>query len=449
MTNVTALRWEHVRISPARPGPSTGVVVRPGTATSDTEAQATPVTPVTPTEKLPGREQARGVRTTWNYTLGSIVFFYIVLDAIVILSILANFAQSRSPLDALLIALTLVSATAQIRGCWFLRTGRGEGIPNTWWLIALLVPAAAVWVLGLFRPDVGFLAVLPLWMAVCVIAPLLPRRWLWSVLITGLLISVAHPILSATVFGNPVSPSAISNVWLAVFYGLLLPIMVLSGLWWWDIVVTLDRHRSSAAELAVAEERLRFASDLHDIQGHHLQVIALKSELAERMLAIDPEAAREHIHETRLIAKQALEETRSLVAGYREVELDNELENAREVLSAAGAQCELVVGAMPADADARRALGLAVREATTNILRHSTATHVSIRLDTDAVASTLTITNDGVGAASPLGDTPSSGLAGLRVRVSALDGELATDSDTGAGRFELRVRIPARASVTA
>src|SRR5690606_35384605 len=127
-------------------------------------------------------------------------------------------------------------------------------------------------------------------------------------------------------------------------------------------------------------ERLRFAADLHDIQGHHLQVIALKSELAERLLDTNPDAAREHIHETRTIARQALEETRSLVYGYRDVALADELENAREVLAAAGARCELDIGVLPDDAEARRTLALVVREATTNILRHSAATKAWIRL---------------------------------------------------------------------
>ncbi|WP_010204114.1 sensor histidine kinase [Salinibacterium sp. PAMC 21357] len=391
----------------------------------------------------------RGVRATWNYTLGSIVFFYVVLNAVVVLNLLAVLALNRSPVDALLIALTLVAAAAQIRGCWFLRTGRGEGIPNAVWLITLVAPAAAVWAIGLFRPEVGFLAAVPLWMAACVIAPLFPRRQRWSLLAGGLAVSIAHPVLAAAIFGNPVSAESTADAWLVLFYGLLLPLMVLSGLWWWDVVVTLDRLRTSAAALAVAEERLRFASDLHDIQGHHLQVIALKSELAERMLAIDPEAAREHIHETRMIAKQAMEETRSLVAGYREVELGNELENAREVLTAAGAACELRVGELPAHADARRVLGLVVREATTNILRHSEATQVSIHLDATDTESTLAISNDAVQSGVSSSGTPGSGLAGLRDRVAALEGELVAAVDPSGERFELSVRIPARAGAEA
>src|SRR5690606_7346418 len=210
-------------------------------------------------------------------------------------------------------------------------------------------------------------AALPFWMAVNVLAPLLPKVRRWAFIAVGFVITIPHPFIAASQFGNTFDLAEASRAWILFFYGASLPIMVLSSLWWWGIVVRLDRHRSTAAELAVAQERLRFASDLHDIQGHHLQVIALKSELAERMLAIDPEAAREHVHETPLSAKQALEETRSLVAGYREVDLAAELENAREVLTVAGAECELHLGELPTDAEVRRVLALVVREATTNI----------------------------------------------------------------------------------
>ncbi|GHD43936.1 histidine kinase [Mycetocola manganoxydans] len=393
-------------------------------------------------------DQARGVQTTWLYTLGAIVFFFVVLDAILILTVSSNFAVSRSPLDGILLVLILLSSVMHVRYCFFLRVGPGGGMPRPAWTVALFAPAVAAWVLGLFTPGAGLYAALPLWMAVNALAPLLPTAQRWGVIALGLLITIPHPFIASAQFGNTFDLAEASRAWILFFYGASLPIMVLSSLWWWGIVVQLDRHRSTAAELAVAQERLRFASDLHDIQGHHLQVIALKSELAERMLAIDPEAAREHVHETRLIAKQALEETRSLVAGYREVDLAAELENAREVLTVAGAECELQLGALPANPEVRRVLALVVREATTNILRHSSATWASIRVTTTPDGSTLEISND---AASPATDAAgraaSSGLAGLRDRVSAVSGDLSTrlDGDT----FTLRVFVPVRVGADA
>ncbi|MET1019443.1 MAG: histidine kinase [Microterricola sp.] len=390
-------------------------------------------------------DHGRGVAATWSYTLGSIVFVVVALTGALLLIAAENFTGSRSPLDAVLLGLALAAAAVQVRYCWFLRVGLAGGLPHPAWTVALLAPAVAVWVLGLVAPGGGVLTAFPLWIAICLVACLLPSRQRWMLLAAGLAAVVAQPLLASVLTGQDTNP--LDGGWLLPIYGILLPIMLLSALWWWEIVVELDRTRRAAAELAVARERLRFASDLHDIQGHHLQVIALKSELAERLLDIDVEAARANIHETRIIAKQALEETRLLVAGYREVALDEELENAREVLSAAGADCELDVDELPPSAELHRALALAVREATTNILRHSSATRAAIRLRVTPDGCSLSISNNGVSDAGAADDSRGSGLAGLRERVAALGGQLdaATDGDS----FELRVQVPARVGATA
>jgi two-component system sensor histidine kinase DesK len=403
------------------------------------------IMPIPPIELESERSRgpARSVHTTWLYTLGSIVFFFVVLDSILLSIAASNFAADRDWRDAALVIVLLVSAAAHVRYCWFLRVGRGGGLPRPAWTVALVVPAVVCWLLGLVTPGAGLFGAFPLWMAVNAVAPLLPKPRRRAVLLVGVVVALAHPLIASWLFDNPFDGPGASGAWLLLTYGAILPLMVLSGLWWWEIVVTLDRHRSTAAELAVAQERLRFASDLHDIQGHHLQVIALKSELAERLLGVDPDAAREHLHETRLIAKQALEETRSLVAGYREVDLASELENAREVLTASGAECALVLGTAPADAEVRRVLALVVREATTNILRHSTATRASIRLSTTSDGSTLEIeNNEAASATDATGLASSTGLDGLRDRVAAVGGlmDAAVDGDG----FSLRVFVPAR-----
>ena len=390
--------------------------------------------------------QARSVQTTWTYTLGSIVFFFVVLDAILLGIVAANFAASEDWRDAALILLIIVCAALHVRYCWFLRVGRNGGMPRLAWTVALIVPAVAVWLLGLVTPGAGLFAAFPLWMAANAIAPLLPKAQRWAVILIAAVLTVAHPLLSTTSLAVPFDVAGTSGGWLLFVYGAALPAMVLSSLWWWDIVVTLDRHRSVAGELAVAQERLRFAADLQDIQGHHLQVIALKTELAERLLAVDPDAARENLHETRLIAKQALEETRSLVAGLREVNLASELENAREVLTASGAVCTLDLGGLPTDVEVRTVLALVVREATTNILRHSAASQAAITLTTGGDGSTLQIVNNEAAVATDArARTLSSGLDGLRDRVSAIGGRLDTERD-GTG-FVLRVFVPVRAGV--
>lgn len=401
-----------------------------------------------PTREFPSLAgPARSVQTTWTYTLGSIVFFFVVLDAVLLGAVSTRFAATEDGRDAVLILLVLVTSALQVRHCWFLRAGRGGGMPRAAWTVALLVPAVAAWLLGLVTPGAGLFAAVPLWMSVNAFAPLLSKARRRAVLLGAAVATVAHPLL-ASVVGNPLDAAGFSGAWVLLAYGAFLPVMVLSSLWWWEIVVTLDRHRSVAAELAVAQERLRFASDLHDIQGHHLQVIALKSELAERLLSVDPDAARENLHETRLIARQALEETRSLVAGLREVDLASELENAREVLTASGADCSLTLGGLPADIEVRRVLALVVREATTNILRHSAATQAAITLTTSIDGSALEIANNEAAAPTDArARTLSSGLDGLRDRVAAIGGRLDTERD--GDRFVLRVVVDVRIRATA
>lgn len=411
-------------------------------------------------------DHGRGVHSTWLYTLGSIVFIVVVLVALLLMMAGQLYLWSGSALDAALFFTMLVSGAVQVRYCWFLRRGRGGGLPAVWWNIALLAPPLAAWVLGLVEPNLSIVAAIPLWMALCLASALLAKTQRRMVLAVGLIALAGHPFVSTALLGNAPESFSGSSFWMLVFYCAMFPIMVLSSLWWWEVVVKLDQHRRTAGDLAVAQERLRFAADLHDIQGHHLQVIALKSELAERLLDIDVEAARANIHETRLIAKQALEETRLLVSGYREIALDDEIENAREVLSASGAECSLeldpaalLVGADAAGtsasvgaasgAELRHALAMAVREATTNILRHSAATQAAIRLRLDGPVCVLEVTNNGLVAGAAPSRVLGSGLAGLRERVTALGGELETIIDPDADSFALRVRVPLQAEAAA
>ncbi|MCK8609344.1 sensor histidine kinase [Agromyces sp. C10] len=412
----------------------------------------------------PPRDSARGVHATWLYTLSSIVFVLILLDGFLLLALAEAMADGADPETVALVVAVLLSVVVQVRYAWFLRVGRGGGLPATGWTVALLAPAGAAWVIGLVAPGGSLLGALPLWVAICLVAALLPKSARWALIVGGAALTACHPLL-AGVIGRGVEAGAGPGAGVLLFYSALLPFMVLTSLWWWQIVVELDRHRRAAAELAVAQERLRFASDLHDIQGHHLQVISLKSELAERLLSIDPDAAREHVHETRLIAKQALEETRRLVAGYREVALDDELENAREVLAAAGARCELHVGDLPTDAATRTVLASVVREATTNILRHSEASHVRFALAAADGRVTLEIENDGVAdpAPDPARDgataegavtdaarrVPGSGLAGLRERLAAVGGRLDAGPVATGERFVLRATVPVAVGATA
>ncbi|MGY1717184.1 sensor histidine kinase [Geodermatophilus sp. SYSU D01106] len=201
----------------------------------------------------------------------------------------------------------------------------------------------------------------------------------------------------------------------------------------------LAAAREELARNAVAEERLRFARDLHDLLGHSLSLIALKSELAGRLAEADPARARTEMADVEGVARRALAEVRDAVSGYRQVSCAQALAEARSALSGAGIAVRLParVPTLPGPVDA--ALGWVVREATTNVLRHSGARAVAVTLTDDGVEAVLTVADDGRG---PAEDTePGSGLAGLAERVGKLGGALTG----GAGRdggYELRAVLP-------
>lgn len=211
--------------------------------------------------------------------------------------------------------------------------------------------------------------------------------------------------------------------------------------WLLKAVYELDRARELQAQLAVAEERLRFGRDLHDVMGRNLAVIALKSELAVQLARRERPEAVDQMIEVQRIARESQREVRDVVRGYREADLTVELEGARGVLSAAGMDCRVEVRAdRSLRPEVQSALGWVVREATTNVLRHGDARSCVIRLTApDRGALTLVVENDGAPDA-PAGP-PGSGLAGLRERLAVLDGTLEAGPVDG-GRFRLLARIP-------
>jgi two-component system sensor histidine kinase DesK len=202
----------------------------------------------------------------------------------------------------------------------------------------------------------------------------------------------------------------------------------------------LATAREEIARLAVAEERLRFARDLHDLLGHSLSVIVLKSELAGRLMSPAPERASREIEDVERVAREALREVRETVAGYRQPGLAQELDSARSTLTAAGMHVNHVVtaGALPAPLEGT--LAWAVREGVTNVIRHSRAETVTIRLFRESDAVHLEMDDDGDGASD--GANPGgSGLRGLRERVEARDGTLQAGPRPEGG-FRLAVTLP-------
>ena len=199
-----------------------------------------------------------------------------------------------------------------------------------------------------------------------------------------------------------------------------LPVLTVLSLWWWDVVSALDRARVSEARLAAAQERLSVATDVHDLQGHHLQVIALQLELTERLLGSDPAAALEQLQAARVSVGEARQGTRDLATRFRSVPLRDELANARDLLQAAGIAAETVVGA-DADAAPASVFGPVIRETTTNVLRHGGGRHTTLRLSRVADLWRYEITND-ADAVVPAAPTPAGQQASQRRQGTGLEG---------------------------
>lgn len=222
------------------------------------------------------------------------------------------------------------------------------------------------------------------------------------------------------------------------------------------LVVTvreLQEARREIAQLAsaeaVAKERLRFARDLHDLLGHSLSSITLKSELAERLLPDTPGTRRAaaEVRDIQGVARGALREVREAVAGYRQLTLGEELIGAREMLETVGIACRIEnsVGLLPKSVEAM--LAWAVREGTTNVIRHSRARHCDIRLareDGEAAEVRAEVSDDGRGLfpAGTEDPTGGSGLSGLAERVADFAGADFEAGPLPEGGFRLRVSLP-------
>ncbi|GGP31673.1 hypothetical protein GCM10018980_67430 [Streptomyces capoamus] len=214
------------------------------------------------------------------------------------------------------------------------------------------------------------------------------------------------------------------------------------GAWTLAVLWEAERAREIEARLAVAEERLRFGRDLHDVLGRNLSVISLKSELAVQLARRGRPEAVEQMIEVQRVAQESQREVREVVRGYREADLRIELAGAQGVLTAAGIDCEVRAETAGLPAEVQSALGWVVREATTNVLRHGDAGRCEVELAVREGHVVLTVENDGVAAA---GGGGGSGLAGLRERLAAVDGTLeAGVVGTGRDRFRLVADVPLR-----
>jgi two-component system sensor histidine kinase DesK len=216
--------------------------------------------------------------------------------------------------------------------------------------------------------------------------------------------------------------------------------------WIWPVIFTIligatNMHQGQVARsnaqlrlahdeiehLAKVAERERIARDLHDLLGHTLSVIILKSELASKLADRDIDRARSEIRDVERISRDALAQVRNAVRGFRSRGLQAEIDSAREALSTANVTLDADIEPLALQPSHEAVLALAIREGVTNVVRHARATHCTIRLAASDNAQVLTISDDGRGGAAPLGN----GLTGMRERVESLGGTLERTMDRG------------------
>jgi two-component system, NarL family, sensor histidine kinase DesK len=200
----------------------------------------------------------------------------------------------------------------------------------------------------------------------------------------------------------------------------------------------LRAAREELARLAVAEERLRIARDVHDLLGHSLSVIALKSELAAKLVGPDPERAAAELADINEVSRTALGEVRETVQGYRTLALDEALGGARSALAAAGIGYELHEAGVVLPPEVEGVIAWAVREGATNVVRHSGASKCAIRIEADRERAAVEVEDDGTG---PTGGSLGTGLSGLAERAERLRGKVEAGARPGGG-FRLRLTVP-------
>jgi len=338
-------------------------------------------------------------RTTVISTLVSIVPVGILLIGI----------SAQSWQEAVLLGAAFLLA------CGIMGQGGRSGYPR--FGTAGLVLSLMVWIVGAMVLE-NSMAFFPLVMVGSIVVPRLPR---WR--IAGLIgLGVVTGAVGATAVGRNSNLQFLEFVVVPSGIALFVTALMLYNDKYWTIFHELELAREGEAELAVMRERARFASDLHDIQGHALHVVKLKLALVEKLLKQDAVRAAIELREVHELVGDTITETKALVYAQRRLNLSAELENAKNLFEAADI-CVTVkqVGREP-QGRVNELLGQVLRETTTNILRHAQAKKVDIALSEWGI----TVVNDGVspGAASANSSLHLRGLANLRDRVTQDSGTM-------------------------
>ena len=227
----------------------------------------------------------------------------------------------------------------------------------------------------------------------------------------------------------------------AVYWVLGVFLMVMVGIGNISRAALQDKNRELAAaqgevrQFAAAAERERIGRDLHDLLGRTLTLIALKADLAARLADSAPDKATAEMRDIAAAAREGLAEVRAAVSGMTGASLSREIAGSKTALAAAGIACEIEGDAESIDPGTSAVLAMALREAVTNVIRHSGASTCRIALIEQASGLELKVSDDGDGQAV----RPGGGLAGLTSRLTAAGGELAIEGDTRGTRLTARV----------
>lgn len=284
--------------------------------------------------------------------------------------------------------------------------------PILWWESGRtrLIAIAGYFALTLLL--VPFLGEVTCWTWVyvsCVIGMVVSRALLATLLILG---------LGAVQLGVFLVAGRFDDYWYIALITVSIGVMMSAFARQIDALRRLRSAQGEIARLAVVEERSRFSRDMHDVLGHSLTVVTVKSELARRLVPVDPARAEAELADIERLTRSALADLRAAVAGYREMSISTELAAAQASLAAADIAAHLPRNGDEVAPDLRELFGWVLREGVTNVIRHSGSRNCWVTVAPDA----LTIEDDGLGPA-PVGSTPAapavrgSGLSGLAERA--------------------------------
>jgi two-component system, NarL family, sensor histidine kinase DesK len=396
----------------------------------------------------------RGPGTWWRgkstpakvetYTRGSFHFFAVMEVAVAGVPVIGQIGGGPGAVLLLLVCIHAASCALTVSRAVNWVCGRQEQPVRTMWTLGVVTAVVAVAALAfaLYGPGdedaesaAGSVIGVVLVFGVGIIALGLDSRRHVYTMLAGFAVGAG---IVAVLTGMPVLGALVIALLVLVSCGFLTFTAVFS-VWLLKSVYELDEARETRARLAVAEERLRFGRDLHDVMGRNLAVIALKSELAVQLARRGRPEAVEQMIEVQRIAQESQREVRDVVRGYREADLEVELVGAQGVLTAAGIACEVTGEAAGLPVEVQSALAWVVREATTNVLRHGNAERCAVNVGVREGRVVLKVENDGAAGASDGGG--GSGLAGLRERLAAVDGTLEAGR-VGDGVFRLVAEVP-------